>query len=106
MAFLGGLLASAGTALVGGAVNKLGQRLGIFPQAMSAAPAVARTAGTLATGAAIGAGVGDATKKKRRRRRKRLTNSEISELMQLKMLFGARSPIITIAGIKMLNRGA
>lgn len=65
---------------------------------------IIRKGGAVATGAALGAAVaGD--KKKKRRARKRLTNREITELMQLKMLFGARSPIVTMAGLKMLNRG-
>ncbi len=42
---------------------------------------------------------------KRRRRRKRLTNTEIQELLILKQIVGTRSPLLTIAGIKMLNRG-
>jgi len=49
------------------------------------------------------AGVGDG--KKRRRRRKRLTNTEIQELLILKQIVGPRSPLLTIAGLKMLSRG-
>jgi len=63
---------------------------------------VVKYGGAALTGATL-AGGGSAPR--RRRRRKRLTNSEITELMQLKMLFGARSPVVTIAGLKMLNRG-
>lgn len=43
--------------------------------------------------------------KKRRRRRKRLTNTEIQELIILKTIVGPRSPLLTIAGMKMLSRG-
>jgi len=53
-------------------------------------------------GGVLGSG-GDG--KKRRRRRKRLTNTEIQELLILKQIVGTRSPLLTIAGIKMLNRG-
>jgi len=59
---------------------------------------------------AIGGGVtaallGGAEPKKRRRRRKRLTNTEIQELLILKQIVGTRSPLLTIAGLKMLSRG-
>ena len=42
---------------------------------------------------------------RRRRRRKRFTTREVQDLMMAKMLFGSRSPLITILGIKMLGRG-
>ena len=48
---------------------------------------------------------GRAKPKRRRRKRARFTQKEIQELLMAKMLFGARSPIVTILGIKMLGRG-
>lgn len=59
-------------------------------------------------GALAGGGVAalfDGGTKKRRRRRKRLTNTEIQELLILKQIVGTRSPLLTIAGLKMLSRG-
>ncbi len=44
--------------------------------------------------------------RKKRRRRKRITSGEIEQLLMLKTIFGARSPVMTIAGIKMLGRGS
>jgi hypothetical protein len=41
----------------------------------------------------------------RRRRRKRFTNAEITDLFIAKALFGARSPVVTIMGFKMIGRG-
>lgn len=40
-----------------------------------------------------------------RRRRPRLTGKEIQELLILKQVVGTRSPLLTIAGMKMLTRG-
>jgi len=60
-----------------------------------AAGAIAGTAASL-----FGSG-----RRARRRRRARFTNKEIQELMIAKMLFGQRSPLITIMGIKMMSRG-
>ena len=44
-------------------------------------------------------------RRKRRRRRHRLTTREIEELLVLKQLFGAKSAVMTVAGMRMLNRG-
>ncbi len=44
-------------------------------------------------------------KKKRRRRRRRITSRELEELILLKQVVGPRSPLLTIAGIRMLGRG-
>jgi hypothetical protein len=70
-----------------------------------AARVIGSRAGSAATGAAIGAGLASRGGRRRRRARKRLTSSEISELMQLQTIFGKRSPVVTLAGMKMLNRG-
>lgn len=43
--------------------------------------------------------------KKRRRSRARITSRELNELFMLKTVFGSRSPVLTLAGIKMLGRG-
>ncbi len=58
-----------------------------------------------AGGGALGTLVGPGGSPKRRRRRKRLTNTEIQELLILKQIVGPRSPLLTIAGLKMLSRG-
>lgn len=55
-------------------------------------------------GAPAGFG-GTLAPKRRRRRRKRLSDSEISELILLKSILGARSPLLTIFGIKIIGRG-
>ncbi len=73
--------------------------------------AVARVAAPVAIGG--GAGVAGALigesisgrPRKRRRSRKRITDRELQELIMLKAVVGTRSPLLTIAGIKMLNRG-
>lgn len=64
--------------------------------------------GTTAVGAVGGAAIGGLTggAPKRRRRRKRITDSELAQLMMLKAVVGTRSPLLTIAGLKMLNRGS
>ena len=41
----------------------------------------------------------------RRRKRPRLTGREIQELLILKQVVGTRSPLLTIAGMRMLSRG-
>lgn len=66
---------------------------------------VLRKALPVVGGVGAGALIPGIGKPRRRRRGKRLTDREISELLVIKMLFGARSPILTIAGMKMLNRG-
>ena len=58
-----------------------------------------------AAGAAGGALLGGGGSRRRRRSRKRLTDQEIAELMMLKSIVGPRSPLMTIAGLKMLGRG-
>lgn len=104
---------------IGGIVGGIAKGIGVFAGGIGAARAATTFAGgkgmsllgtiikkgaPVATGAAVGAGFAGGGKR-RRRRKKRLTQSEITELMQLKMLFGARSPVVTLAGLKMLNRG-
>lgn len=42
---------------------------------------------------------------RRRRRRARLTSRELQELILLKSVLGSRSPALTIAAFKMLDRG-
>lgn len=89
-AALGGALGLGAAALKG--IGKLfGKGGGIIP-------------GTIGGGVA-GALLGGDDKPKRRRRRKRLTNTEIQELLILKQIVGTRSPLLTIAGLKMLSRG-
>lgn len=83
--------------------------------ALGAATGLAKVVGgffgkkAILPGALGGAGVslllGGDGKPKRRRRRKRLTNTEIQELLILKQIVGTRSPLLTIAGLKMLSRG-
>lgn len=67
------------------------------------APVALGTAGGVA-GSLIGGGVA-ASGRRRRRGRKRITDRELQELIMLKAVVGTRSPLLTIAGIKMLNRG-
>jgi len=60
----------------------------------------------LGTGAGLAAGlIGRGGSPKRRRSRARITSRELNELFMLKTVFGARSPVLTLAGIKMLGRG-
>ncbi len=79
------------------AIGKIGKAL--FSK-KAVVPAI--TGGTVGFGLAPGGGRRAGG---RRRRRKRLTNTEIQELLILKQIVGTRSPLLTIAGIKMLNRG-
>jgi len=74
-----------------------------------------KTIATVGAGALAGTVAGDALsgfassvpggRKRRRRTRKRLTDREISELITLKAIVGQRSPLVLIAGLKMLGRG-
>lgn len=82
----------AGAGLIGKALG------GLFKKGGGIIP------GTIGGGVA-GALLGGDDKPKRRRRRKRLTNTEIQELLILKQIVGTRSPLLTIAGLKMLSRG-
>ncbi len=79
--------AAAGGAGVGVLSRLIGGRIG------------AAAAGATVVGAFAGG------KPKRRRRRKRITDTEMQELMMLKTVLGPRSPALTIAAMKMLNRG-
>jgi len=58
-----------------------------------------------AGGGVLGSVVGGPGSQKRRRRRARFTNREIQDLMLLKQIVGTRSPLLTIAGMRMLSRG-
>jgi len=78
----------------------------------SGARAVSRVAAPAAIGTGVGVAgalVGEALvggrPRKRRRGRKRITDRELQELIMLKAVVGTRSPLLTIAGSKMLNRG-
>jgi len=91
-------------------VLKIGRAfLGAPSVSVSTAPAafVATPSAGVVTGRAgfpLGTG-GTLGKKKRRRRRRRITSRELEELILLKQVVGPRSPLLTIAGIRMLGRG-
>lgn len=87
-------------------IGSLGARLlGIGGGAVSRVIApVALGTGAGVAGSLIGAGIATAPRR-RRRGRKRITDRELQELIMLKAVVGTRSPLLTIAGIKMLNRG-
>lgn len=72
---------------------------------VSALSTILKGASTLGTGAAIGSALSGGGSKRRRRRRKRLTASEYQELIMLKQVLGPRNPAMTIAAMKMLDRG-
>ncbi len=82
-----------------GAVTKIGKK--IFGGAGKAGPAI----GGAITGASLVSAVGPGAAPRRRRSRKRITDRELQELIMLKAVVGPRSPLLTIAGIKMLGRG-
>lgn len=96
MSLLGDIVAATRDVLV----SRAGPRAA--PIALSRVPV-----GTiLGTGAGLAAGlIGRGGDKKRRRTRARITSRELNELFMLKTVFGARSPVLTLAGIKMLGRG-
>lgn len=89
------LLGSLATRLIGGGTRAL---------RTVAAPAVIGT-GVGVAGALVGEGLVGGRTRRRRRSRKRITDRELQELIMLKAVVGTRSPLLTIAGIKMLNRG-
>jgi len=115
MSLLGDILTTVATGAATGLKLGLAQRVGGISANKSGfvpLPAIGRAlAPVVAGGIAGGLGadvVGDIFTqpvKRRRRARHRLTSREIEELMILKSIFGSRSPIITIAGIRMLGRG-
>ena len=44
-------------------------------------------------------------RKRRKRSKKRFTTNEIQDLLIAKMIFGPRSPVMTILGLKTIGRG-
>ena len=91
-------------------IGKIAAGLGGFAVGgpLGAAGALALTRGGASGGGAIispTTGIAALGKKKRRRRRRRITARELEELILLKSVVGPRSPLLTIAGIKILGRG-
>lgn len=92
MSLLGTIVGATRDVLVARAGSRAA-RGGVSPAALTATPAVL---GIPFTGGGTG---------RRRRSRARITSRELNELFMLKTVFGARSPVLTLAGIKMLGRG-
>lgn len=91
---IGKIAAGIGGFAVGGPLGAAG--------ALSLTSSGAKAGGAIVSPVTGGALLG---KKKRRRRRRRITARELEELILLKSVVGPRSPLLTIAGIKILGRG-